>query len=122
MHRFLLVLCFTAVTATQLGAAVIGYTSRASCTTDVGPASWTQDFESFIADTSFQVAPVVAGNLTLQQSGSSTFRNLIDVLPLGFGEGASTERSEHVHGLWHNYCSDVIFIATNRVGCGFLLG
>jgi hypothetical protein len=60
----------------------------------VGAASWTQDFESFVADASFETSPVVAGHLTLQQSGSGNFRNLVDVLPLSLtGEGDTTNNA-----------------------------
>ncbi len=81
------------VTATAMPAlaGLIGYTSRPAWTVDVGAPSWTQDFESFVADTSFLSGPVVAGHLTLQQIGTGNFRNKIDVLPLDFSvEGATT--------------------------------
>jgi len=74
-----------------LQAGLVTYSSLATFLGDVGAATWTQDFEGFGADTSFQSGPLVAGHLTLQQVGTGTFRNFVDVLPLQFTtEGATT--------------------------------
>ena len=94
MRGFKIAVLTMAAITIPASAGVVGYTSRAVWTGDVGPASWTQECESFLADTPFRTSRVVAGHLTLQQVGSSTFRNQVDVLPVEFpADGATTNNA-----------------------------
>ena len=71
--------------------AVLTFTDLASWQAAVGASpTFVEGFEGFASDTSYVSAPVVAGPLTLSHTGPSTFRNIIDVVPLQFGSTITT--------------------------------
>ncbi len=71
--------------------AVSTYTNRSLWEAAVGPRSFEENFEGFTSDIDFSLAPTSAPNgFTLSHTGPNSFRNLIDVPPLEFGDGNGT--------------------------------
>jgi len=74
-------------------AAIITFTNQATWSAAANP-TFTETFSSFATDTQFRTVAVnVNGNFTLQQQGTGTFRNTIDVAPFLFGDNNGTTHS-----------------------------
>lgn len=69
-------------------AAISLYTDAASWNAAVSaaPNLYSEDFQGFAADAFFQTGPVAGSFFTLVQSGSSSFRNFVDVPSLLFAD------------------------------------
>ncbi len=81
----------TLATAASASAVPTVFASRAAWEAAIGGSpAFNVDFGTFLVDTSFQAAPVDAGPFSLQQDGSGSFRNLIEVAPFDFTDNNGT--------------------------------
>ncbi len=72
--------------------AVVTYNNRPLWEAAVGPRSFEENFEGFVADIDFSFSSTNAPNgFSLSHIGASDFRNLIDVPPLDFTDGNGTK-------------------------------
>jgi hypothetical protein len=76
-------------------AGVIFFTDEAAWNAAAGAPSFTENFSSFAADTSFRTTPVALNGMTISQEGVNTdsFRNTVDVPPLDFPDNNGTAHS-----------------------------
>jgi hypothetical protein len=96
--RFLLMIfavaAGTILSAAQVHAAPITFTSRAAWITAIGGSpSFNVDFSAFTVDTEFRTQTVDAGPFSLRQVGSDPagpFRNMIDAPPFQFSDNNGT--------------------------------
>ena len=71
------------------------FTNQATWQAAAGPATFTEDFSSFAADTSFANAPVALNGMTISREGPEPgLTNFIDVPPLMFSSGSGTAQAE----------------------------
>jgi hypothetical protein len=79
-----------------LHAAVSVYTDAAgwnAAVAGVGGTVYSEDFQGFATDASFQTSPVAGSFFSLVQSGQDDFRNLIDVPPLFYEDNSGTSHA-----------------------------
>jgi hypothetical protein len=77
--------------ASTTQSAVIVFTDRPTWEATVGTLSFSENFNGFLADTSFRSSPLAANGFSVQQEGfDRSFRNLLDASPFTFGEGNGT--------------------------------
>ncbi len=80
--------------AGQAQAAAVFYNNQAAWQAAAGPASYTEDFSSFGADTSFRAASVALNGMSIAQEGfPAEFRNLVDVAAFQFGDNGGTSHA-----------------------------
>ncbi len=65
--------------ASAAEAGIIFFTDRPTWEAATGPPSFAEDFSGFAQDTSFRAAPVALNGMTIQQLGTGSFRNIVDV-------------------------------------------
>jgi hypothetical protein len=71
------------------------FTSRAAWEAAAGPATFTEDFSGFAADTPFHSLPVALNEMTISREGPEAgLTNFIDVPPLMFSGGSGTAQAE----------------------------
>jgi hypothetical protein len=71
------------------------FTSRAAWQAAAGPASFSEDFSGFAADTPFHSSPVALSGMTISREGPEAgLTNFIDVPPLMFVGGSGTAQAE----------------------------
>jgi hypothetical protein len=89
--RVLVAVGIAALLAPASEAALVTYTDRSAFLAAIGYVYTIEDFEGFVADTQFRTQTVALSVGVIGQTGlghsSGTFRNQVDVLPLVFPEG-----------------------------------
>jgi hypothetical protein len=83
------------LSATPAVAVVNFFTNRATWEAAAGPATFSENFSGFVADTSFQNAPVALNGMTISREGPEPgLQNFVDVPPLMFSGGSGTAQAE----------------------------
>lgn len=81
------------LTFSSTALAVTAYTARPTYTAAAGPATASENFSGFTADTSFATTAVAVNGYSLQQFGTSGFRNLIEATPFVFTDNNGTSHA-----------------------------
>jgi hypothetical protein len=96
MKKFILICVVASLIACSANAAVTTYTDLTTWNSAVVPlagGSFFEDFEGFAADTDFQTTAVNTSFFSLQQIGTSNFRNIIDVPPFLYTDNNGTNHA-----------------------------